>query len=217
MFFKRLRMDIAAAKKNDPAARNKFEIWLTYSGVHALSWHRWANRLYRMHLKLLARMTSQFCKFLTGIEIHPAAKIAPGVFIDHGQGVVIGETAEIGTGTVIYQGCTIGGTGKETGKRHPTIGENCVISAGAKVLGNITVGDFAKVGAGAVVLKNVPAHATVVGVPARVVRINGVKDTVDLVQEKQDPYLTEICSLRERMFRLEEALKRLEDKDNENL
>ena len=117
MFFKRLRMDIAAAKKNDPAARNKFEIWLTYSGVHALSWHRWANRLYRMHLKLLARMTSQFCKFLTGIEIHPAAKIAPGVFIDHGQGVVIGETAEIGTGTVIYQGCTIGGTGKETGKR----------------------------------------------------------------------------------------------------
>lgn len=210
-------MDIAAAKKNDPAARNKFEIWLTYSGVHALSWHRWANRLYRMHLKLLARMTSQFCKFLTGIEIHPAAKIAPGVFIDHGQGVVIGETAEIGTGTVIYQGCTIGGTGKETGKRHPTIGENCVISAGAKVLGNITVGDFAKVGAGAVVLKNVPAHATVVGVPARVVRINGVKDTVDLVQEKQDPYLTEICSLRERMFRLEEALKRLEDKDNENL
>ena len=167
MFFKRLRMDIAAAKKNDPAARNKFEIWLTYSGVHALSWHRWANRLYRMHLKLLARMTSQFCKFLTGIEIHPAAKIAPGVFIDHGQGVVIGETAEIGTGTVIYQGCTIGGTGKETGKRHPTIGENCVISAGAKVLGNITVGDFAKVGAGAVVLKNVPAHATVVGVPDR--------------------------------------------------
>ena len=111
MFFARLRKDIAAAKRNDPAARNKFEIWLTYSGVHALSWHRWANRLYKMHLKLLARMTSQFAKFLTGIEIHPAAKIAPGVFIDHGTGVVIGETAEIEEGVVIYQGVTLGGTG----------------------------------------------------------------------------------------------------------
>ena len=147
MFFKRLRMDIAAAKNNDPAARNKFEIFLTYSGVRALSMHRFANRLYRMHLKLLARMVSQYCKRRTGIEIHPAAKIASGVFIDHGEGVVIGETAEVGTGTVIYQGCTLGGTGKETGKRHPTVGENCVISAGSKVLGNITVGDYAKVGA----------------------------------------------------------------------
>ena len=202
MFFKRLRMDIAAAKNNDPAARNKFEIFLTYSGVRALSMHRFANRLYRMHLKLLARMVSQYCKRRTGIEIHPAAKIAAGVFIDHGEGVVIGETAEVGTGTVIYQGCTLGGTGKETGKRHPTVGENCVISAGAKVLGNITVGDYAKVGAGAVVLKDVTPHATVVGVPARVVRINGSKDSIDLVQEKQDPYLIEICRLRERSFEL---------------
>lgn len=210
-------MDIAAAKKNDPAARNKFEIWLTYSGVHALSWHRWANRLYRMHLKLLARITSQWCKFLTGIEIHPAAKIAPGVFIDHGHGVVIGETAEVGTGTVIYQGCTLGGTGKETGKRHPTIGEHCVISAGAKVLGNITVGNYAKIGAGAVVLKDVPEHATVVGVPGRVVRICGVKQEDDLVQEKGDPYLTEICALRERTFALEERIKELEEKLSENL
>lgn len=218
MFFKRLRADIAAAKKNDPAARNKFEIWLTYSGVRALSLHRLANRLYRMHLKLLARMVSQHCKFVTGIEIHPAAKIAPGVFIDHGEGVVIGETAEVGTGTVIYQGCTLGGTGKETGKRHPTVGEHCVISAGAKILGNITVGDYAKVGAGAVVLKDVPPHATVVGVPARVVRINGSKDEVDLFQEKQDPYLTEICALRKRTFELEERLKRLEEKDkNEDI
>lgn len=216
MFFKRLRLDIAAAKKNDPAARNKFEIWLTYSGVHALSWHRWANRLYRMHLKLLARITSQVCKFFTGIEIHPAAKIAAGVFIDHGHGVVIGETAEVGTGTVIYQGCTLGGTGKQTGKRHPTIGENCVISAGAKVLGGITVGDGAKVGAGAVVLKDVPPRATVVGVPARVVRIDGQKTECDLKQEIGDPYLTEICALRERYFALEERLKRLEV-DNENL
>lgn len=173
MFFKRLRLDIAAAKENDPAARNKLEIFLTYSGVHALSLHRLARRLYRMHLKLLARTVSQFARFLTGIEIHPAAKIAAGVFIDHGAGVVIGETAEIGTGTVLYHGATLGGTGKEKGKRHPTVGEHCVISAGAKVLGNITVGDYAKIGAGAVVLKDVPPHATAVGVPAKVVKING--------------------------------------------
>lgn len=212
-------MDIAAAKANDPAARNKFEIWLTYSGVHALSWHRWANRLYRMHFKLLARITSQWAKFCTGIEIHPAAKIAAGVFIDHGQGVVIGETAEIGTGTVLYQGCTLGGTGKESGKRHPTVGEHCVISAGAKILGNITVGDYAKVGAGAVVLKNVPAHATVVGVPARVVKICGVREQTDLEQERRDPYLLEICALRERVTELEEKLKSLQGKvdGNENL
>lgn len=211
-------MDIEAAKNNDPAARSKFEIFLTYSGVRALSMHRLAYRLHRMHLKLLARMVSQRCKRKTGIEIHPAAKIAPGVFIDHGAGVVIGETAEVGAGTVIYQGCTLGGTGKESGKRHPTIGKNCVISAGAKVLGNITVGDCAKVGAGAVVLRNVPPHATVVGVPARVVRINGSKDAVDLIQEKQDPYLIEICALRERTFALEERLKRLEEKNgNEDI
>ncbi|MGN0814720.1 MAG: serine O-acetyltransferase [Candidatus Coproplasma sp.] len=219
MFFKRLRKDINAAKANDPAARNKFEIWLTYSGVKALSHHRLANRLYKMHLKLLARMVSQWSKRVTGIEIHPAAKIDAGVFIDHGNGVVIGETAEVGEGTVLYQGCTLGGTGKQTGKRHPTIGKNCVISAGAKILGDITVGDFAKVGAGAVVLRNVPAHATVVGVPARVVRIGGSKDGVDLYQEKEDPILKEVCALRERVFALEEQLQKLTDKevDYENL
>ncbi len=224
MFFKRLRADIAAAKENDPAARNKFEIWLTYSGVKALSRHRLANRLYRMKLKLLARMVSQRAKRVTGIEIHPAAKIAPGVFIDHGEGVVIGETAEVGTGTVIYQGVTLGGTGKQTGKRHPTVGEHCVISAGAKILGDITIGDYAKVGAGAVVLKSVPPHATVVGVPARIVRIRGSKEGVDLYQESDDPYRDEICSLRERVARLEEiALKggkpdpSKEGNDDENL
>lgn len=218
MFFKKLRMDINAAKANDPAARNKFEIWLTYSGVKALSRHRLAHFLYKIHLKLLARIVSQRAKFRTGIEIHPAAKIAPGVFIDHGQGVVIGETAEIGTGTVIYQGCTLGGTGKESGKRHPTIGKYCVISAGAKILGNITVGDYAKVGAGAVVLKDVPAHATVVGVPARVVRVSGSKDGIDLYQEKADPVKEELCSLRERTFELEERLKQLEKViGNENI
>lgn len=213
MFFKRLRADINAAKKNDPAARSKFEIWLTYSGVHALSWHRAAAFFYKIKLRLLARIISQMAKFFTGIEIHPAAKIAPGVFIDHGAGVVIGETAEVGEGTVIYQGCTLGGTGKQTGKRHPTIGKNCVISAGAKVLGGITVGDCAKVGAGAVVLKDVPPHATVVGVPARVVRIGGSKEGVDLYQEKGDPYAKEICRLRERVIKLETELRKIVGED----
>lgn len=217
MFFKALRMDLDAAKRNDPAARNKFEIWLTYSGIKALSWHRFANFLYRIHLRLLARMASQWAKFVTGIEIHPAAKIAPGVFIDHGEGVVIGETAEVGAGTVLYQGCTLGGTGKESGKRHPTVGENCVISAGAKILGNITIGDYAKVGAGAVVLRNVPPHATVVGVPARIVRIGGSKDGVDLFQERDDPMLRELCSLRERVIALEEKLSKFEEAENENI
>jgi serine O-acetyltransferase len=203
-------MDINAAKENDPAARNKWEIFFTYSGVKALSRYRFAHFLYRIKLKFLARVVSQRAKHVTGIEIHPAAKIAPGVFIDHGSGVVIGETAEVGTGTILYQGCTLGGTGKQVGKRHPTVGEHCVISAGAKVLGDITIGDYAKVGAGAVVLRDVPPHATVVGVPARVVRIDGSKDNVDLYQEKEDPMLQEVCALRERVFALEERLKNLE-------
>ncbi len=207
MWFSRLRKDINAAKKNDPAARSKFEIWLTYSGVHALSWHRWANFLYRCKLKLLARMTSQFARFLTGIEIHPAAKIAPGVFIDHGAGVVIGETAEIEEGVVIYQGATLGGTGKESGKRHPTVKRNAVISCGAKVLGGFTVGEGARVGAGAVVLKEVPPFATVVGVPAHVVRINGERTEQDLIPEKEDPVLEEVLSLRQRMEQLEKKLQ----------
>ena len=171
MWFKNLRADIKAAKANDPAARNWFEIWLTYSGVHALSWHRVAHFFHKIKLKLLARIISQTARFFTGVEIHPAAKIEGGVFIDHGSGVVIGETAEVHKGTVIYQGVTLGGTGKERGKRHPTIMENVTLSAGAKVLGGFTVGEGAKIGAGAVVLKEVPPYATVVGVPGRIVRI----------------------------------------------
>ena len=171
MWFKNLREDIKAAKRNDPAARNSFEILLTYSGVHALSWHRVAYFFHKIKLKLLARMISQMARFFTGIEIHPAAKIEGGVFIDHGSGVVIGETAEVHKGTVIYQGVTLGGTGKERGKRHPTIMEDVILSAGAKVLGGFTVGKGAKIGAGAVVLKEVPPYATVVGIPGRVVRV----------------------------------------------
>ena len=213
--FKRLRADIRAAKANDPAARNKLEILLTYSGVKALAWHRWANFLYRIKLKLLARMTSQFAKWRTGIEIHPAAKIAGGVFIDHGMGVVIGETAEIEEGVVIYQGVTLGGTGKEKGKRHPTVRKGAIISAGAKVLGGFTVGEYAKIGAGAVVLKEVPAYATVVGVPGKVVRINGEKIN-DLQQEKTDPIQEEICHLREKVFELEELINQLINSKGEN-
>ena len=211
MFFKRLRMDISAAMENDPAARSRFEVWLTYAGVKALSHHRFANRLYKMHLKLLARIVSQISRRRTGIEIHPAASISPGVFIDHGMGVVIGETAEVGVGTVIYQGVTLVGTGKQTGKRHPTVGEHCVISAGAKVLGDITIGDYAKVGAGAVVLRDVPPHATVVGVPARVVRIRGSKEGIDLYQDNSDPVRDEVCALRERMFALEEQFEKIKE------
>ena len=177
MWFKNLREDIKAAKANDPAARNAFEIWLTYSGVHALSWHRVAYFFHKIKLKLIARIISHLARFFTGIEIHPAAKIDGGVFIDHGSGVVIGETAEVHKGTVIYQGVTLGGTGKERGKRHPTVMENVTLSAGAKVLGGFTVGKGAKIGAGAVVLKEVPPYATVVGVPGRIVRIRTPEET----------------------------------------
>ena len=205
--FKKLRADINFAKKIDPAARSKFEIWLTYSGVHALSWHRVAYFFHKIRFRLLARIISQTCRFFTGIEIHPAAKIAGGVFIDHGAGVVIGETAEIEEGVVIYQGATLGGTGKEKGKRHPTVKKGAVISAGAKILGGFTVGEYAKIGAGAVVLKEVPPYATVVGVPGMVVRINGEKPADNMQQEKRDPILEEICRLRERVYALEEKLK----------
>ena len=211
--FKRLRQDINAAKKFDPAARNKFEIWLTYSGVHALSWYRFAHFLFKIKLKLLARMVSQTAKFFTGIEIHPAAKIAGGVFIDHGAGVVIGETAEVETDVVIYQGVTLGGTGKEKGKRHPTVKRGAMISAGAKILGGFTVGEYAKIGAGAVVLKEVPPYATAVGVPAEIVRINGEKP--DLLQEKEDPRHVELCRLHEKVCELEEEIKRLKEEKNE--
>ena len=216
MFFKNLRKDINFAKQCDPAARNKFEIWLTYSGVHALSWHRVAHFFYKIKFRILARIISQMAKFFTGIEIHPAAKIAGGVFIDHGSGVVIGETAEIETGVIIYQCVTLGGTGKETGKRHPTIKQGAVISAGAKVLGGFTVGEYAKIGAGAVVLKEVPPYTTVVGVPGRIVRINGEKPTFQtLTQENADPIQEAICQLRSKIYELEEKVDALKTENDE--
>ncbi len=210
MFFKKLKKDIDAAMANDPAARNRFEVYLTYHGIKALIAYRRANFCYRHNMKLLARIISQNAKRRTGIEIHPAATIAPGVFIDHGMGVVIGETAVIETGCVIYQGVTLGGTGKDKGKkRHPTIKHDCVISAGAKVLGGITVNENCKIGAGSVVLSDVPANSTVVGIPGRVVRRNG-QNVHDLEQEKRAPVWEEIATLKEKIQKLESELSKKE-------
>ena len=169
--FQTLRSDIRCILQRDPAARNMLEVFLCYPGFHAVRWHRVAHFLHTHHMKLLARMISNTNRFFTGIEIHPGAKIGQRLFIDHGMGVVIGETTEIGDDVTIYQGATLGGTGKETGKRHPTIGDHVMIASGARVLGPITVGDYTKVGAGAVLLKDVPPCATVVGVPGRVAKI----------------------------------------------
>lgn len=166
---------IEATKRNDPAVKSSVEVVLTYPGIHALFFHKLSHFLYRQNLFLLARIHSQFWRFLTGIEIHPGAKIAPGVFIDHGAGVVIGETAEVEEGVVMFHGVTLGGTGKDTGKRHPTVRKGAFLSANAQILGPIEIGSGAKIGAGAVVLKDIPDHATAVGVPAKVVRINGKK------------------------------------------
>ena len=168
LLFKNLRKDIDFALSVDPATNSKLEILLTYSGVHALSMHRFANFLAKKRLKVLARAVSQIAKFFTGIEIHPMAKIDSGVFIDHGSGVVIGETATVESGVIIYHGVTLGGTGKDKGKkRHPTVKKGAIIGCGAKVLGNITVGENAKIGANSVVLTDVPPNATAVGVPAK--------------------------------------------------
>lgn len=166
---------ISAAKRNDPAVRTGFEVVLTYSGVHALFFHRFSHLLYRYRWYFLARVHSQIWRFLTGIEIHPGAKIAPGVFIDHGMGVVIGETAEIERDVVIFHGVTLGGTGKDTGKRHPTVRQGAFISANAQILGPVEIGERVKIGAGAVVLNNIPADATAVGVPAKIVKLKGKK------------------------------------------
>ena len=210
--FEKIRKDLDAVLRYDPAARNKFEVILTYSGFHALAMYRFAHFMYLHNYKLLARFVSQFAKFLTGIEIHPAAKIGSGVFIDHGEGVVIGETAEVGNNVVLYQGVTLGGTGKDRGKRHPTIEDGVMISAGAKVLGPFTVGKNAKIGAGSIVLKPVPANATVVGVPGRVVKLNGVR-VDDLDQTLPDPVADELNKLNSKIDKLYEMLAA---KKNEN-
>ena len=164
--FKNLKYDIENVMKNDPAARTKLEVLLIYQSIHVLIFYRIAHGLYKIKLFFLARLISQLGRFFTGIEIHPGAKIGKGLFIDHGMGVVIGETAEIGDNVTIYHGVTLGGTGKDKGKRHPTVGNNVIIGCGAKILGPISIGDGAKIGANSVVLKNVPKGKTAVGIPA---------------------------------------------------
>src|SRR5579863_686601 len=167
--FNAIREQIDTVFKRDPAARSALEIWLCYPGFHAILLHRVAHRLYQAGWFTLARIVSQFSRAITGIEIHPGAVIGRRFFIDHGMGVVIGQTAEIGDDVLLYQGVTLGGTGKGTGKRHPTLGNGVVIGTGAKILGNIRIGDYSKVGAGSVVVRPVPDHSTVVGIPGRVV------------------------------------------------
>ena len=178
--FKRIKEDIEVVFEQDPAARSKLEVILTYSGLHAIWAHRVAHALFKRKFFFLARVISQASRFLSGIEIHPGAKIGRRFFIDHGMGVVIGETCEIGDNVTVFQGVTLGGTGKEKGKRHPTIKDNCLIATGAKVLGSITIGENSKIGAGSVVLKEVPPNSTVVGVPGRVVIQDGKRIKKDL-------------------------------------
>ena len=172
-FFKEVREDIRNVVEKDPAARNGFEVLICYPGIWSLIMHRPAHWLYRHRLKLLARIISQLTRWFTGIEIHPGATIGRRCFIDHGMGIIIGETTQIGDDVTIYQGVTLGGTGKDTGKRHPTIGNRVLISSGAKVLGPFKVGDDVKIGAGSVVLKEVPPGCTVVGIPGTIVKKNG--------------------------------------------
>jgi len=205
--FTRLREDIAAVRERDPAARSAIEIFLLYPGLRAVRMHRRAHWCFRHNLRFMARWISQRAVRKTGVEIHPGAAIGRRLFIDHGAGVVIGETTEIGDDVTIYQGVTLGGTGKDTGKRHPTVGNGVMIGSGAKVLGPIRLGDNAKIAAGSVVLREIPPNCTAVGVPARVIKRNGQR--VDLLDQTDtpDPVAQEICQLRRRLYRLERELE----------
>lgn len=213
--FRTLREDLDAVMDRDPAARSRWEVFFLYSGFKAVRSHRKANWCYRHNLKFLARWISQRSRRKTGIEIHPAAQIGRGLFIDHGMGVVIGETTQIGDNCTLYQGVTLGGTGKDQGKRHPTLGNNVLVGAGAKVLGPFTVGDNARVAAGAVVLAAVPEDATAVGVPARVVKIGSQRIQHPSQQLDQihvaDPVSMELCRLRGEIERLQRRVESLEE------
>jgi serine O-acetyltransferase len=206
-----VREQIDTIFREDPAAKTILEIILCYPGFHAVVMHRLAHALYMRHLNLLARFISQIARFLTGIEIHPGARIGRRLFIDHGMGVVIGETAEIGDDVLLYQNVTLGGTGKEQGKRHPTIGNRVVVGTGAKVLGNIKIGNCVKIGAGSVVIKSVPDYSTVVGVPGRIVRAR--TDVEDNLEHGRlpDPEGQLIEELARRIDRLERELKALHE------
>lgn len=208
--FKNIKADIAAVFDRDPAASNIFEVLLTYSGLHAVIIHRFSHILYGLGLRTLPRIISQLTRFFTGIEIHPGAEIGKGFFIDHGMGVVIGETTEVGDNVTLYQGVTLGGTGKEKGKRHPTIGDDVLIGAGAKVLGSINIGNNVKVGAGSVVLEAVEENSTVVGVPGRVVIQDGEKVAINELSHGDLP-----DPLGKRLDKLEECMKQIEEEEEE--
>ncbi|GIN58940.1 serine O-acetyltransferase [Lederbergia ruris] len=215
--FKHMKEDIKTVFDQDPAARSTFEVLLTYSGLHAIWAHRLAHALYKRKLFFLARMISQVSRFFTGIEIHPGAVIGRRFFMDHGMGIVIGETCEIGDDVIVYQGVTLGGTGKEKGKRHPTLKNNTLIAAGAKVLGNIVIGENSKIGAGSVVLKNVPANSTVVGIPGRVVVQDGMRLNQDLNHcDLPDPMLDKVTEMEREIKNLQEELTRLKTEDLTN-
>lgn len=211
--FSRIKEDIEVVFEQDPAARSYIEVILTYSGLHAIWAHRIAHSLYKRKFFFIARVISQISRFFTGIEIHPGAKIGRRFFIDHGMGVVIGETCEIGDNVTVYQGVTLGGTGKEKGKRHPTIEDNALIATGAKVLGSITVGENAKIGAGSVVLKDVPPSSTVVGIPGRVVIRNGIRINKDLNHsDLPDPVADRCSAIEMEMRHLQNELEELQMK-----
>ncbi|MCF8012104.1 MAG: serine O-acetyltransferase [Clostridiales bacterium] len=215
---KRLKKEIRAVFERDPAARSLLEVVLCYPGLHAIILHRIAHFFYKHNISLIARCISQFSRFLTQIEIHPGARIGEAFFIDHGAGVVIGETAEIGDNVTIYQGVTIGGTGKEKGKRHPTIGDNVVVSTGARILGSFTVGENSKIGAGSIVLKPVPSNSTVVGVPGKVVSKDGVRidkaeqPLIDLRHDElPDPVAEMMLNMQRQIEDLKNKIKEYED------
>jgi serine O-acetyltransferase len=216
MIFRQIRRDIRVIFERDPAAKSIWEVILCYPGFHAVLFHRVAHWMYLRKMVLLPRMISQLSRFLTGIEIHPGAKIGQGFFIDHGTGVVIGETTEVGDNVTLYQGVTLGGTGKEKGKRHPTIGNNVVIGAGARVLGSFQVGDNVKIGAGSVVNKPVPSDTTVVGIPGRIVLHHGVpiKDPDLRHDELPDPVNEMLKCLMQRVEYLEQHLNEEESRYN---
>lgn len=210
--FKRMREDMDVVFEQDPAARTYLEVFLTYSGLHAIWAHRIAHALYKRKLYFIARVISQMSRFFTGIEIHPGAVIGRRFFIDHGMGVVIGETCEIGDNVTIYQGVTLGGTGHEKGKRHPTVKDNVLIATGAKVLGSITIGENSKIGGGSVVLKDVPANSTVVGIPGRVVKQNGKRVSQKLDHHiLPDPIADRLKELENEINGLKEELKKVKD------
>ena len=219
--FKQLKEELDSFMERDPAARSRLEVYFLYSGFKAVRAYRRAHWFYEHNMKFIARYLSQRARHKTGIEIHPGATIGKGLFIDHGMGVVIGETTVIGDNCTLYQGVTLGGTGKDHGKRHPTLGNNVMVGSGAKVLGPFRVGDYARVAAGAVVLDEVPDNATAVGVPARVVRLNGVRPcNLDQIHVA-DPVSEELCQmalkLRELQKQLDEIIKQRGENCDENL